>query len=198
MINRLPVICWQTLIWCDRPQPPALSSCSCTLALTDFESSGWKQSSAEASSLNPPRCQIVHFISRLMFPPAAFRGQKLQGCRSDGFPHVIRDFIWPPSEGTSWETDRANKFESRNEFPLQGGTLEVAQKFERRRHTEGSQRLGSPVNTPPLGLPDRGHGGILAPGQLGRSSAWEVDELEDGAGRRWSGMKVRFWTRGAD
>lgn len=78
-----------------------------------------------------------------MFPPAAFRDQKLQGCGSDGFPpHVIRDFIWPPSEGTSWETDRANKFESRNEFPLQGGTLEVAQELERRRHTEGSRRDG--------------------------------------------------------
>lgn len=69
---------------------------------------------------------------------------------------MIRDFIWPPSEGTSWEADRANKFESRNEFPLQGGTLGVAQKLERRRHPEGSWRLGCPLNNPPLGLPGGG------------------------------------------
>lgn len=94
-----------------------------------------------------------------MFPPAAFRDQKRQGCGSDGSPpHVIRDFIWPPSEGTSWEADRANKFESRNEFPLQGGTLGVAQKLERRRHPEGSWRLGCPLNNPPLGLPGGGGG----------------------------------------
>lgn len=130
MINRHPMIAWQTLIWCDRLQPPASSSCSCVLALSDFESSGSERGGIQPE---PPRCQIVHFIWRFLFllrvgglgASASFRepvwDQKLHWCRGRGFLHLILVLIWPPS-----------KFRSRHELHLQGGTLDEAQMFARR------------------------------------------------------------------